>query len=671
MVDTQFKYLFAPLKIGTITVKNRIFQSGITQNYEELRDNYVLTNERSAHYYAERARGGVGLLVMGYQMVHPTSTGILHRTPVSYRREAVPRFKMAADMVHEHGGTIFGQIAHTGVLADGENMDDYHQVWGPSAIRGLSYAQTPKAMEIEDITKVIDGFAESALNFREGGLDGLEIHAAHGYLLSQFMSPVCNKRTDEYGGSFDNRMRFLLETIEAIRGAVGTDYPIGVRISGDEFAPGGVTLEDTIEMAKRLEATRKVDYINISVGAFYGMLGSVSSMSVPAGSYVYLAAAIKEVVRLPVFCIGKISDPVMAEQILADGQADMVGMCRALVCDPELPNKAKQGRLDDIRHCMYCNQGCAHRVMTKGLSLTCVQNPAAGREKRLGTGTIRPASTKKRVMVIGGGPAGLKAAEILCRRQHDVLLFEKEQELGGAVRLAARLPTRQEMEECIRYLITQVKKLDVKINTGFEVNIDRVQEINPEVVILATGATPLRSVFFHSRLVEDDIPGADLEHVLTITGLLNGKTHIGSHVLIIDDDGTQRTWGVAEWLADRGKTVEVITGRASAELPSLPLKWVDKSCFDRLSEKGVKITLSTEVLKIADDGVVLHNRIENKEYVMEGVDNVVVIGVNRPNDSLYFDMKNAGMVAHRIGDCVAPRSIEFAIWEGEEVGRQI
>jgi mycofactocin system FadH/OYE family oxidoreductase 2 len=670
-MDKQFPRLFAPLKIGSAVVKNRIFHPALTQTFEDLFDNYALTSERSAHYYAERAKGGVGLLVLGFQMVHPTSTGAVHRVPVAYRKEAIPRYKMVADMVHKHGAKIFAQLAHTGILTDGEMIDDYHQIWGPSAIKALSYAQTPKAMEVEDIKEVIAGFAESARNVQEGDLDGIELHAAHGYLLAQFMSPVCNRRTDVYGGDLDNRMRFLLETIEAVRAAIGPDFPLGVRISGDEFAPGGMTLADTTKIAEKLETLGKIDYINVSVGAFYGMLGSLSPMSVPAGSYAYLAAAVKEVVQLPVFCIGGISDPAMAEQILADSQADMVGMGRALICDPEIPNKARQGRLNEIRHCIYCNQGCAHRVMTKGLSLTCVQNPSAGREKRLGLGTLKPAVRKKRIMVIGAGPAGLKAAEILASRQHTVLLFEKENELGGAVRLAAKLPTRQGMEECIRYLIGQIRILGVQINTATEVNMAKVQEINPDAVIVAAGARPERKIFFASRLIEDHIPGADQKNVYTIPEVLNEKSDPGHRIAIVDDDGTQRTWGMAEWLADRGKSVEIITERPGAESPKLPLRWVDRYYLSRLSEKGVKITTATELMEISGNSMVLLSKARNEKYTVAGLDSFIIIGVNRPNDELYFELKRSGLDTYRIGDCIAPRSIEFAIWEGEEAGRRI
>lgn len=289
-------------------------------------------------------------------------------------------------------------------------------------------------MEIEDIEDVIEGFRVSARHVKEGDLDGVEIHCAHSYLLAQFLSPLTNKREDQYGGSLENRMRITLEVIDVVRKEVGDDFPVGIRISADEFTPGGLTPDEMIEVAKRLEATGKLDYISVSQGAYWTLESScaiAANMNFPAGVFLPYVTAIKDSLKeILVFCVGRINDPVHAEKILADGQADMVGMTRALICDPELPNKAREGRLDGIRHCVACQQGCIGRV-TSGLAMTCVQNPSVGREKRLGMGTLKPASRSKEIIIVGGGVGGLKTAEIAAKRGHKVVLYEKDQELGG------------------------------------------------------------------------------------------------------------------------------------------------------------------------------------------------------------------------------------------------
>jgi mycofactocin system FadH/OYE family oxidoreductase 2 len=668
----EFKYLFTPLQIGRVTIRNRIVQTAHAKQYGDFFDNYALPSERDARYYAERAKGGTGLVIMEEQMVHPTSTGGPHRLACGYRKEVIPRYKMIADMVHEFGGVIFGQINHVGSLCAGDQVDDYHEVWAPSAIPGLNTnVKIAKEMEIEDIKEVIAGFAQTAINSRESGLDGVELHGAHGYLIWQFLSPICNKRTDEYGGNLDSRMSFALEVIDVVRSAVGSDFVVGIRMNGDEFSPGGLVLEDTKEICKRLEATGKIDYISVSGGQPWDVLPIrfAVPMSYPPGFYVHLAAGIREVVKsVPIICIGRISDPVMAEQILADGQADMVGMTRALICDPELPNKAREGRLEDIRRCMACNQGCTMRGWAS-LPIGCVQNPATGREKRLGIGTLKPASLIKRVMIIGGGPAGLKAAEVAARRGHKVLLYEKEQEIGGQVSLAAKTPTRAEFGEAVRYLITQVNKLGVEIHVGVEVDLGTVKAVNPDAIVVATGLRTLPVAFSPSRLVEEEIGGANQENVVTVWDVLSEKVEVGRRVVVVDGDETLRAVGTAEWLAERGKEVEIVT--PSPKLGSWISLAQDPSFTSRLTEKEVKVTTNSEVRRISGSDVVIYDRASSMEKKIEGVDTVVWAAGYKPNDELYFQLKGQFANVIRIGDCVVPRSVEFAIWEGEEAGRAL
>ncbi|KKK46960.1 hypothetical protein LCGC14_3160020, partial [marine sediment metagenome] len=334
------------------------------------------------------------------------------------------------------------------------------------------------------------------------------IHAAHSYLLGQFLSPISNKRSDEYGGSLENRCRLTVEVIDAVRAAVGADLPMGIRISADEFASVGLTGQESVEIARIFAATGKLDWIDVSAGAYWSMAPIiVAPMAFPPGFIVHLAAAIKQAVELPVFCVGRITDPLQAEKILEENQADVVGMTRALIADPELPIKAREGRLDDIRHCTGCMY-CVGRLYVNQ-PLACIHNPAAGRESWLGMGTLKRTESPKQVTVIGGGPAGLKAAEVAASRGHRVTLFERSSELGGQVRLAARAPTRADIEEVVRHLIVQCGRLGVELKTGVAVSADDVAAGGADAVVVATGCRPKRTFFAPLRLEEIEVPGAD------------------------------------------------------------------------------------------------------------------------------------------------------------------
>jgi mycofactocin system FadH/OYE family oxidoreductase 2 len=671
----QFQRLFSPLRIGTTTVPNRIVQTSHAKMFEDCvsgegpEGTFALPSERNAQYHAERAKGGAGLIIMEYHMVHPTSTGGIPYLGHAYRKEIVPRYRMVADKVHAAGTDtkIFGQICHVGMHTAGDQIDVLHEVWAPSAVPGLSRDGIPKVIEQSDIREVVDGFGRSAENVREGGLDGVEIHAAHSYLLGQFLSNISNKRADEYGGSLENRCRLAVEVIEAVRSAVGDDFPVGVRISADEFAPGGLAAQESVEIAKTFAATGRLDWIDVSAGAYWSLAPIiVAPMAFPPGFIVHLAAAVKQAVDLPVFCVGRITDPVHAEKILQENQADMVGMTRALLADPELPAKAREDRLDDIRHCTGCMY-CVGRLYVNQ-PLACMHNPAAGREGWLGAGTLKPAERPKKVTVVGGGPAGLKTAEVASRRGHQVTLFERSAELGGQVRLAAKAPTRADIEEVIRHLVVQCEKLGVEMRPGVEMAANDIVGDGAETVVVATGCRPKRTFFAPLRLEEMEIPGSDGPNVISAWDVMDGA-ETGDRVVVIDQDGHWRAAGTAEYLADHGKQVTVLTSYPSVGYLVTPFDLM--MLIPRFIQKRIAMLSSHEVLALDGASVHVRHLYTRQEDNLEGIDTVVWVTGREVNDELYTALQGSVPELHRVGDCLAPRTIEYAIWDGEMVGRKL
>ncbi len=571
--------------------------------------------------------------------------------------EVIPGFLKLTRAIHTTDTKIFAQLNHNGMQADGKISR--LPVWGPSPGKDPLFREMAKAMEIEDINECVEYFSKSARYVVEGGFDGIELQLGHSSLIRQFLSPASNFREDEYGGNFENRMRFCLEVISGVRKIIGKDFTLGVRLNADEMHPkGGLTHQDAKMVAKCLDDAGQIDFINISLGTFHNLFLVEGSMHTPLAYTTPLSAGIRSVVKLPVYATNRINDPSLAEKILEEGKGDMVNMVRALIADPELPNKARYGNFEDIRHCIACNQGCIGR-MGMGYTIGCMQTPCAGNEKILGKGTMRLCEVPKKVVVIGAGPAGLEAARVAALRKHQVVLFDKNDEVGGQNLIAARAAGRQEIRGVTRWLTSQVNKLEIDLRLGCMATPEVILKENPDAIVVATGSIPNSKPF----------PGEyQFPQVVNSIQILTGQVITGPKVLVIDLNGHHHGTGTTEFLANQGNKVHMLVpslfpGSALGPLQDLFLT------SQRLAQKGVTCTPDIAVLEIQETLVKGLNVYSNEMIDFEGFDTIVTVAENIADDSLYFELKGAVKEVYRIGDCLAPRLTDSAIVDGHRIGR--
>lgn len=641
----QFKHLFTPLKVGTMTVRNRILS---TAHASGMLGANGLPGDRAIAYWASKSRGGIGLVCTQVHGVHPSAgSDVFHQPGV------VEAFRKAAEAVKSFGACFVPQIWHPGFR--GSNMLTGRTGWSVGATpegAGL----VPHAMTVDEIKEVIAGYAHAARTVREAGCDGVEIHAAHGYLPEQFMTPRYNMRKDEYGGAVEGRVKFAQEVIAAVREAVGNDFTVGIRITPDELQDNGYDLEAMKIMAPMLCSGGKLDYLNISSGR------AIAPMFYPSGHSVYTAAEIKQVVDIPVFATSsRINDPVMAEQVLASNQADMVGMTRANICDPELPNKAKEGRLDEIRRCIGCSEGCWDRIATRHpLGITCTYNPVVGKETAPGWLELIPAKVKKKVMVIGGGPAGLETARVAAARGHTVSLFEKGSGLGGLVQIAAKAPGRVDMTEVARYYTFQMKLLGVDVHLGTEVTPEIALAMSPDVVVVATGSFPR---------IPSHIPGIEQSNVVDVRQVLNDEVQVGENVLVYDGQRHIHGLSAALFLAERGRSVEMIGEDLYFGMEVEP--GTLRAANQRVLTANVVMTPHTALASICGETVVVRDVFTGQERTIEGVDTVVLACGGVENNSLYYALKGKVKELHRVGDCNGVRKLLWATNDGAVLGRAL
>ena len=663
---TKHSALWQPIELGPVSVKNRIVVTAHALMYGD-KDN--LMTQQSVDYYEERARGGAGLILTEAQAVHGTSRGLGYRTHQGWRTEVIPVYERLAQAVHRHGAKIFVDLSHFGVEDyNGMFLDNWRALWSPSGLPSTTYGEIGKAMSQSDIEQLVAGFGRSARNAMIAGIDGAEVHAAHGYLLCSFLSPLTNRRTDEYGGSTENRCRIVKQCAEAVRRECGPDFAVGVRLSLTEYTPGGIDEDEGVKIAQHLADSGLFDYFSISAGNASTFDRVVSPMSLPGPQLVELAKRAKEVLGdIPVVTANGITELSVADSIVSAGDADLVAMTRAHIADPLLIQKAQSGREDEIRHCVRANQGCIGR-MAKGWELTCTQNPAAGREKTLGFGTLTSAVEPRRVLVIGGGPAGMRAAEVAASRGHEVVLMEQSGQLGGQIRMAAKLTTRGRWSVMIHDMERMLEKYKVDVRLNTTADLANVRVLDPDHVILASGSTWRTDGFSAVLAARPAIPGLDHIHVLDPIQAIEDPNACGDNVVIVDDTGEYTALGLAELLATSGKKVEVVSSKlflGDNTLMNLDIGHL----YPRLYALGVTLTPQHIVTEVTGDGVVV-GRIWDGATKTIPAQSLVTVMLRDSQTTLLPQLQEQFDVT-AIGDALAPRRVDEAIYEGEMAGRGV
>ncbi|MGQ0484258.1 MAG: oxidoreductase [Hyphomicrobiales bacterium] len=644
----RFPHLFSPFTLKGLEIRNRIFSTG--------HDTYLpvggLPSDALIAYQRARASGGAGLIVIQVVGVHETSR-YTEALLMGTSDDCIPSFRRLTEAIHAEGTKCFVQLFHPGRELLGRPDGVVQPAYAPSHSPSERFHVIPRALSNDLIGEIVEGYGATARRMAEAGADGVEIVASHGYLPAQFMNPNVNRRTDRYGGALDNRLRFTREAIAAVRANVPSQFIVGMRMSGDEHDQDGLTEDDSVAIARGL--TDDLDYLNVIAGTSASASGAAHIAPSMANAHAYVAPfarKVKQATGAAVFVAGRINQPQEAERLIAEGAADLCGMTRAMICDPDMANKAKAGASDDIRACIGCNQACIGHFQL-GLPISCIQHPETGRELEF---EAKPRVAKpRRIMVVGGGPAGLKAAAVAAERGHAVDLYERDGQLGGQARLAQLLPTRAEFGGIIGNLTREAERHGARIHRKSDVTPETIARETPDAVILATGSRP------HLPPIEGE--AAQLVHAVDV---LSGRARTGARAVIYDWHADWIGAGLAEKLAADGVHVRLaVNGMcAAANIQS----YIRFEMNARLFKLGVEIHPWLRLYGADGRTAYFIHTAARQPVVFEDVDTLVLACPNHPVDDLAEAVRSQEIELHLVGDCLTPRTAEEAVYEGLKAG---
>jgi dimethylglycine catabolism A len=625
----RYPHLFEPIQLNQLKIRNRIVSTAHAEVYAE----NGVPGERYIRYYEEKARGGVGLAICG------GSSPVAKDSPAQWwssvnlaRDETMEGLAKLAETMHTHGAKIMIQATHMGRRTAWHGFDWPHLVT-PSGVREPVHRGNAKTIEIEEIRRIIRDYAQAARRVKASGLDGIEISAAHQHLIDQFWSPRTNHRTDEWGGSLENRLRFGIEVLKAVREEVGRDFCVGLRMCGDEFHEDGLSHEHLKEIAQAMSETGLIDYLSVigsGADTHNTLANCMPPMALPPEPFVHLAGGIKSVVKIPVMHAQSIRDAQQAERLLANGTVDMVGMTRAQIADPHMVIKIRDGREDQIKQCVGANY-CIDRQYN-GLDVLCVQNAATSRERTMPHIIPKSTGPKRKVVVVGAGPAGLEAARVARERGHDVVLFETHGQVGGQVNLAAKAPKREQMAGIIRWFDLETIRLGVDRRMNTEADVSMIMDERPDIVVLATGGVP------HT----DQVADWGAAEGLSVSGwdILSGSVAPQGNVLVYDGISTHAGSGVADFIASRGHLVEIVT--PDVKIADDTGGTTFPIFYRQLYAQGVILTPNHWLDRVYREGDKLVAVLRNEYTEVQEervVDQVVIENGIRPNETLYWQLK--------------------------------
>jgi 2,4-dienoyl-CoA reductase-like NADH-dependent reductase (Old Yellow Enzyme family)/thioredoxin reductase len=646
----MYDHLLRPLALGPVTLKNRVMQVATSTNFAE-----PGVGPRLRAFLEERAKGGIGSVVVGALAIQ---TGAVRISALD--EDHLSGLADLAKTLHAYDMVVLGQLVHGGRqhLADAPP-----ELVGPSAIACPYSGGTPHSLDTDEIRSLIRMFVRGAVNLQAAGFDGAEVHGAQGHLVQQFLSPFSNQRTDEYGGSLENRTRFALEILEGIRAACGSGFVLGIRMSVEEFSEGGLHIEQSKKICSLMVTSGTLDYLSVSQSNFDSISAHIPDRTYPFAPFVNFAAEIRAVVApLPVVASGRIIDPERADRIVAEGRADIVGLSRPLIADPQWLQKAASGRADQIRRCVSCNQ-CWGWVSGGG-QIGCIHNAAAGNELTWGSGTMGRIAAAMHIVVVGGGPAGMEAARVAAERGHRVTLLEARDRLGGSVIDASNVPGESELRWVVDHLVGAVHRAGVEVVLNSEATDERVLELRPDTVVIATGSQP----------AADDVPDSGDVEVLCYPYVIDAGARVWDEAVVLDDDGHYIGIAAAHEMALRGTHVSLVTRffEVGREIPAASRI----TALRTLDKLGVRLLPTMWLRRVEGRNVVLEHYLNrDREISIPNVDAIVRAGRRIPDDRLFRQVRRRlaerGVAVHLVGDARQPRRIANAIHDGHAIGRMV